>query len=164
MTGRIAVAGLAVVAALSLSACGSGDKHSTAAKTTTKAAAASTVTVPPVPTAAEMNSELNQALDPSVPAAQKAQWLEDGQQALAADPQMMQKLTDAYKQNNAKMDVTDVTPLGDTLTATVSASINGGAPSQVQVPFVAQDGQWKIQKSWACAALQNLGQSSPACS
>jgi hypothetical protein len=162
-TGRIAVAGLAVVAALSLSACGSGDKHSTSTKSTTSAASTSAENVPPVPSAADLNNELTQSLDPNVPAAQKAQWLENGAQALAADPQMLQKLTTAYQQNHVQMKVTDVTAFGDQLTATVSSSINGGAPQTIQVPFVAQDGRWVIQKSWACIGLHNLGQTSPAC-
>ncbi len=164
MTGRIAVATLAVVAALGMSACGSGDKHSSHKATTSKAAATSAANTPPVPTAADLNTELAQALDPNVPAEQKAQWLEDGQQALAKDPQMMGNLTNAYQQNNAKINVTQVQYLGgDTLTAKVDFSVNGGAPNPADVPFVAQDGQWKLQKSWACAALKNLGQQSPAC-
>ncbi|WP_237755165.1 hypothetical protein [Nocardia nova] len=165
MTGRIAVATLAVVAALGMSACGSGDKHPTSHKTaTSKAAATSAANVPPVPTVDELNSELTKALDPSVPAEQKAQWLEDGQDALAKDPQMMGNLTNAYQQNNAKITVTQVQYLGgDTLTAKADFSVNGGAPNSVDVPFVAQDGQWKLQKSWACAGLKNLGQESPAC-
>ncbi|MBF4997521.1 hypothetical protein IRT45_10165 [Nocardia sp. BSTN01] len=164
MTGRIAVATLAVVAALGMSACGSGDKHSSHKSTTTKAAATSAANVPPVPTVADLNSELAQALDPGVPAAEKAQWLEDGQDALAKDPEMMQKLTDAYQQNNAKINVTDVAYLGgDTLTAKVDFSVNGGAPTKADVPFVAQGNSWKLQKSWACAGLKNLGQQSPAC-
>ncbi len=165
-TGRIAVATLAVVAALGMSACGSGDKDGDSKpKTTTKAAATSAENVPPVPTVADLNQELSQALDPNVPAEQKVQYLEDGQQALQQDPQMIQKLTDAYQQNNAKIEVTNVTYLGgDTLTATANFSVNGGAPSEASVPFVAQDGKWVLQKSWACAGIQNLGQTSPACS
>ncbi|MQY25542.1 hypothetical protein NRB56_10990 [Nocardia sp. RB56] len=168
-TGRVAVATLAVAAALGMSACGSGDKHSDSSSTSSKAstsanaAVAPTSALPPVPTAAQLNQELSEALDPNVPADQKVQYLEDGQDALAKDPDMLKKLTDAYQQNNAHIEVTDVTSLGDTLTATVSFSVGGGAPQPAQVPFIAQDGKWKLQKSWACAGLQNLGATSPAC-
>lgn len=167
MTGRIAVAAVAVVAALGMSACGDGDKHEGHKVTTSQAAPTSAEAAgdtPPVPTVADLNSELAQALDPAVPAADKAQWLEDGDEALAKDPEMMQKLTDAYQQNNATINVTDVAYLGgDTLTAKVDFAVNGGAPTKADVPFVAQDGQWRLQKSWACAGLKNLGQQSPAC-
>lgn len=166
MTGRIAVAALAVVATLSLSACGSGSKSSST--TTTKAVATTTAAPasnePPVPTAAELNQELQQVLDPNVPDSTKVGYLENGQAALQKDPQMIDKLVQAYQQNNAKIDVTDVTSLGDSLSATVNFSINGGAPNVATVPFVPQDGKWVLQMSWACNALQNLNQSSPACS
>lgn len=164
-TGRIAVASLAVAAALGLSACGSGDKHGTNAVTAPSAGIVTpAVALPPVPTAGQLNEELAQALDPNVPADQKVQYLEDGEQALQKDPDMLKKLTDAYQQNNAKIDVTNVTSLGDQLTADVNISLAGGAPQTATVPFVAQDGKWKLQKSWACAGLQQLGQNSPACS
>lgn len=166
MTGRIAVATLAVVAALGMSACGSGDKNEgSKPKSSSKAAATSVQNVPPVPTVEELNSELSQALDPNVPAEEKIQYLEDGQAALQKDPDMIKKLTDAYQQNNAKIEVTNVTYLGgDTLTAKANFSVNDGAPSEASVPFIAQDGKWVLQKSWACAGIQNLGQASPACS
>ena len=166
MTGRIAVAALAVVAALGMSACGSGDKssgHHT--KKTSKPAATSAQNVPPVPTVDQLNTELGQALDPAVPADQKVQFLEGGQEALQKDPGMLQKLTDAYQQNNAKVNVTDVTYLGgDTLTAKADFSVNDQPPNQVSVPFVVQGDQWVLQKDWACNGIQNLGQTSPACS
>jgi hypothetical protein len=166
MTGRIAVGTLAVVAALGLSACGSGDKPG-ASKTTSASTASdsgSSVTAPPVPSVAELNQELQQVLDPNTPDSTKVDMLEGGQAALAKDPDMIKKLTEAYQQNNATITVTDVTSLGDQLTATANAVINGGAPNVLQVPFVAEDGKWKLQKSWACAGLTNLGQTSPACS
>ncbi|MFJ4654658.1 hypothetical protein ACIP5Y_25585 [Nocardia sp. NPDC088792] len=117
-----------------------------------------------MPSVAELNQELQQVLDPNVPDSTKVGYLENGAQALQKDPQMIDKLVQAYQQNNAKIDVTDVTSLGDSLSATVNFSINGGAPNVATVPFVAQDGKWVLQMSWACNALQNLSQSSPACS
>ncbi len=163
-TGRIAVASLAVVAALGMSACGSGDKKDTKpAKTTTSAVATSAANQPPTPSVAELNQELQQTLDPNVPDTQKVQYLEDGEAALQKDPEMIKKLVTAYQQNNAKIEVTSVSALLDQLTAKVNFSINGAAPTEADVPFIAQDGKWKLQKSWACAGLQNLGQTSPAC-
>ncbi|MBO0856337.1 MAG: hypothetical protein J2P18_21510, partial [Nocardia sp.] len=130
-------------------------------KTATTTSAANT---PPVPSVADLNAELSKALDPNVPAAQKAQWLEDGQAAVAKDPNMMSNLTKAYQQANAKINITGVQSLGgDTVTAQVDFSTNGQPPTKADVPFVAQNGQWVLQKSWACNALKNLGQQSPAC-
>ncbi|WP_051499161.1 hypothetical protein [Nocardia sp. BMG51109] len=165
MTGRIAVGTLAVVAALGMSACGSGDKNEGSKPKTSKPAATSVQNVPPVPTVEQLNTELGQALDPNVPAEQKVQFLEDGQASLQKDPDMIKKLSDAYQQNNAQIQVTDVTYLGgDTLTAKANFSVNGQPPNEASVPFVVQGDQWVLQKSWACAGIQNLGQASPACS
>lgn len=160
-TGRIAVATLAVVAALGLSACGSGDKtEKPAKKTTTSQATTPAQNLPPVPTVADLNTELQKALDPSVPNSEKL----DMMQGVAADPNLPNLLADAYKQNNATITITGVTDLGDgTITASGDVSLNGGAPQQAVVPFVAEDGKWKVQKEWICNALSLANQTSPAC-
>jgi ABC-type glycerol-3-phosphate transport system substrate-binding protein len=168
-TGRISVAALAVAAALGMSACGSGDKHSSshATMTTTSAAASATTAAnrPPVPTAVQLNQELKETLDPNVPSAQKVQYVQDGTTALQKDPQMINKLITAYQQNNAKITVTGVTDTGDptSISATANFSINGGQNNVAVVPFVVQDGKWVLQLQWACNGLKNLNQSSPAC-
>jgi len=166
-TGRIAVAALAVTAALGMSACGSGDKHSSShsTMTTTSAAAATTTgSRPAVPTVDQLNTELKETLDPNVPSAQKVQYLQNGATALQKDPQMINKLITAYQQNDAKITVTGVNDTGgDSITATANFSINGGQNNVAVVPFVAQDGAWKLSLDWACSGLKNLNQTSPAC-
>ncbi|MGW4241427.1 hypothetical protein [Nocardia sp. NPDC004722] len=160
-TGRIAVAALAVVTVLGLSACGSGDKSTTktTAKTTTSQAAQTSY--PAAPTAADLNAQLQKALDPNVPDSEKL----DMMQGVQADPSLPNRLAEAYKQNNATITVTNVTDLGNgTLTADAQVAVNGGAPQQAVVPFVAEDGKWKVQKEWICNALQLANQTSPACS
>lgn len=163
-TGRIAVAALAVVTVLGLSACGSGDKKtsSTPAKTSTsKTTSAASTSYPPAPTAADLNTELQKALDPSVPDADKLDML----QGVSADPNLPSLLSNAYKQNNATISVTNVTDLGNgTITADASVAVNGGAPQNAVVPFVAEDGKWKVQKEWICNMLSLANQTSPACS
>ncbi|WP_067699122.1 hypothetical protein [Nocardia jejuensis] len=161
-TGRIAVATLAVVTVLGLSACGSGDKKETKpTKVSTSSTAAAQSNYPPAPTAAELNADLQKALDPAVPDAEKL----DMMQGVQADPSLPSRLTEAYKQNGAAVTVTGVTDLGNgTITADGQVSINGGAPNQVVVPFVAEDGKWKVQKEWICNTLSLANQTSPACS
>ncbi|MET9491523.1 hypothetical protein [Nocardia sp. NPDC006630] len=161
-TGRITVAALAVVTVLGLSACGSGDKPGTKVTHTTSAASTSAAqNFPPAPTAADLNTQLQKALDPSIPDSEKL----DMMQGVQADPSLPSRLADAYKQNNATITVTNVTDLGNgTITADAQASINGGAPQQMVVPFVAEDGKWKVQKEWICNTLSLANQTSPACS
>ncbi|MGQ4615037.1 hypothetical protein [Nocardia sp. R7R-8] len=157
-TGRIAAAGLAVVAALSLAACGSDDKSDSHTTHTTTAAASATANVPAPPTVDELNATLQRALDPSVPNEEKA----DLVQGIQADPSLPNRLAEAFHQANATAVVTGVTTFGDTVTAQAKFTING-QENQVDVPFVLEDGKWKVQKAWACQALANLNQQSPAC-
>ncbi|WP_051180123.1 hypothetical protein [Nocardia concava] len=160
--GRIAIATLAVVTALGVSACGSGDKPGTKpAKTTTSKAVAAQSNYPPVPTAADLNAELQKVTDPSVPNEQKL----DALQGVSADPTLPTRFADFYKQSGATVTVTNVTDLGNgTITADADVSVSGGAPQKAVVPFVAEDGKWKVQKDWICNMLSLGNQTSPACS
>ncbi|MFI9511323.1 hypothetical protein [Nocardia sp. NPDC052566] len=160
-TGRIAIAGLAVVAALGMSACGDDKKDSEAkpSKVSTSAKAPSNnPNLPPTPTVAELNALLQRALDTSVPSSQK----QDLVQGIQADPELPNRLAEAYKQSGATTVVTEVTQFGDTLNAKAKLTLNG-QENVADVPFVVEDGKWKVQKTWACAGLTNLGQTSPAC-
>ncbi|MFE3544473.1 hypothetical protein ACFXK0_16060 [Nocardia sp. NPDC059177] len=160
-TGRVAIAGLAVVAALGLSAC-SDDKGETVAKptTSTKSSAAGTPTVnlPAVPTVEELNEKLTTALDPSIPNEQKLDFV----QGVEADPELPNRLAVAAQDAGVQVKVTDVTSFGDSVNAKADFTINGQT-NVVDVPFVAEDGKWKVQKAWACTMLTNLGQQSAAC-
>ncbi|MGW0251750.1 hypothetical protein ACWDYH_34485 [Nocardia goodfellowii] len=158
-TGRIAIAGLAMVAALGLTACGSDDKpDSKPTRTTTSAPATSAASLPAVPTAAELNAQLQKALDPNVPNADKLEWI----QGAEADPELPNRLAEVYKSANASIEVTDVTAFGDTVNAKAKLVFNG-QENIVDVPFVAENGQWKVQKTWVCQMLQLANQPSAAC-
>ncbi|WP_245663058.1 hypothetical protein [Nocardia inohanensis] len=159
-SGRIAIAALATVTAFGLSACGSGEKTAKPVKASaTKTAAAQAY--PATPSTADLNSAMQKVLDPSVPDAEKL----DLMQGMQADPNLPSRIIDAYKQNNASIVVTNVTDLGNgTLTADAQAAINGGAAQQAVVPFIAEDGKWKVQKEWICNLLSLGNQTSPACS
>ncbi|MGQ4599841.1 hypothetical protein [Nocardia sp. R6R-6] len=160
-TGRIAIAGLAIVAALGMTACGNDDKDSKpAAKTSTsaKASANASANLPPVPTASELNTALARALDPTVPGSEKL----DNVQGVEADPTLPDRLSQAASGADVKIEVTDVTSFGDSVNAKAKFILNG-QENIVDVPFVADNGKWKIQKAWVCTMLTNLGQQSPAC-
>lgn len=109
-TGRIAIAGLAIAATLSMTACGGDDNKDTAkpARTTTsaKAAASASPNLPPVPTVSELNTALQKALDPSIPNAEKLDMVQGAQ----ADPELPNRLADAAKSANIQVAVTEVTP------------------------------------------------------
>lgn len=162
-TGRIAIAGIAVVAALGMTACSSDDSDSSPATTTSKAAAATTTAssdaaLPPVPTVEELNTQLQTALDPAVPSSEKL----DMVQGIEADPELPNRLGQAAQDAGVQIAVTEVTSFGDSVNAKANFTLNGQT-NVVDVPFVAEDGKWKVQKDWACLMLTNLGQQSVAC-
>lgn len=158
-TGRIAIAGVAAVAALSLSACGSDDsKTATTPTKTSTNMTKSNANLPPTPSVADLNAQLLRALDPSVPNAEKLDLVQGAQ----ADPELPNRLAQAYQQAGATAEVTEVTVFGDALNAKAKLTING-QESIADVPFVAEDGKWKVDKSWACTMMTNLGQQSTAC-
>ncbi|MEU2252176.1 hypothetical protein [Nocardia xishanensis] len=159
-TGRVAIAGLAVAAALSMTACGSDDKSEDAkpARTTTSVKAGAAANVPPVPTVEQLNTQLQRALDPAVPNQEKLAMI----QGAEADPELPGRLAEAYQQTGASVVVTEVTAFGDTINAKAKIVLNG-QENLADVPFVAENGTWKVQKAWACGMLTNLGQQSAAC-
>ncbi|WP_062988677.1 hypothetical protein [Nocardia anaemiae] len=159
-TGRIAIAALAVVAALGMTACSDDKDSKPAAKTSTsaKASANATTNLPPVPSVADLNTQLQRALDPSIPNSEKL----DGVQGAEADPELPNRLAEAAKNANISVTVTDVTSFGDSVNAKAKVVLNG-QENIIDVPFVAENGKWKIQKAWACTMLTNLGQQSSAC-
>ncbi|HEY5857509.1 MAG TPA: hypothetical protein VIW24_26645 [Aldersonia sp.] len=158
---RALIAGTAVLAALTMTACGSDDGGATT--TTTAAATTTTATanadLPPVPTVEELNTQLQTALDPAVPADQKGEYV----QGIAADPAFVNQLADAFNQAGATVVVTDVQDFGDTVQANATLTLSGQQPNLVTVPFVPEDGKWKIEKSWACMMLTTLQIQSPSC-
>ncbi|MFC4374404.1 hypothetical protein ACFO5K_09835, partial [Nocardia halotolerans] len=98
-TGRAAIAGLAVVAALGMSACSDDKGDAPAAKTTTTAMAATTsaaAELPPVPTVEQLNEQLNTALDPSIPNEEKLDFVQGGE----ADPELPNRLAQAAQDAN----------------------------------------------------------------
>ncbi|MCP2299760.1 hypothetical protein APR11_006219 [Nocardia amikacinitolerans] len=160
-TGRIAIAGLAIVVSLGLTACGGDDSSDTAktTKTTTSAKATTAqANLPAVPTVAELNAQLQKALDPAVPNSEKLEMV----QGAEADPELPARLSEAYKSTGATVEVTEVTAFGDTINAKAKIVLNG-QENIADVPFVAEEGKWKVQKAWACQMLTALGQQSTAC-
>ena len=163
-TGRILVGGVAIAAALTMTACSSDEgtdtaATTTAAVTTTAEAAAPQGDLPPTPTAEELNANLQRGLDPAVPLEEKVGLV----QGAELDPELITKVADAARANNATVSVEDVTDLGDgTLSANGTITVNGQA-NPLQVAFVAEDGVWKLSKDNACQIVSLAQIASPAC-
>lgn len=158
------VAGVAIAAALTMTACSSDDSSDTATTTTAASATASATAeasgdYPPVPTPQELNTELLRGLDPAVPVEEKAQLI----QGAEADPELINQVAAAAVQNGAQIEITSVDDLGDgTLNAGATLTINGQA-NPGSFTFVAEDGVWKLSKDNACGLVQLAQLTSPAC-
>jgi hypothetical protein len=161
-SGRVLVGTMAIAATLTMTACSSGGDEPAATTTTaaaTTSATAPTGDLPPVPTAADLNAELQRGLDPNVPVSEKVGLV----QGAEADPDLITKVADAARANNATVTVNDVTDLGDgTLSANGTITVNGQA-NPLQVSFVAEDGVWKLSNANACQIVSLAQITSPAC-
>jgi len=159
------VAAVAIAAALTMTACGSDDKTDspTTSKTTTTTKASESTDAPvALPTAPELNAKVAQALDESVPAADKVNLV----QGAEADPELINQVAAAAKAAGAQVEILD--PVTDTGSDTAAASLNivvNGQPLQqgLQASFVYEDSVWKLSKTTACQIVGVAGLTSPAC-
>lgn len=152
-----ALAGLAIAVG-GLTACSGDDNdvRETASQTpapTSSAAAA-------VPTAQELTELLNRASDPQVPVAEKVNLVQGGNEA----PELFDQIARLKNENNATIEVTD-TARGD-FPGTAIGSVRIQQPGQQDInldaTFVQQDGQWQLEKNFACALITNSGLQAPA--
>lgn len=166
-----AVAGLAV--AFALTACGGSNvKEGPATITVQQSAAATqttigspgTVAAPPVPSAAELETQIKGVLDRGLPDEDRLALIEEGQSFRANVPDLWKAMDD---NPGAKYGVKDpIEDNGDgTLNATFWLQKDGSAASErnVQVQFIAEDGKWKVRKGDVCAILQMADYPSQAC-
>lgn len=162
---KMTVAAVAIAAALTMTACGSDDKTdspTTTSKSTTATTSSSDVAAPELPTSAELNGKVAQALDESVPAADKVNLVQGAEQ----DPELINQVAAAAKAAGAQVEILD--PVTDTGSETAAASLNivvNGQPLQqgLQASFVYEDGVWKLSKTTACQIVGVAGLTSPAC-
>lgn len=155
--GRIAVAGLAIAAALSVSACGSDDPKPAKKVATTSASAAQQI---PEPTVPMLKGMLDKALDPKVPAAEKADLI----QGFEKDPNQVQKLADQFTKNKGVVNITKVNYSGGTnAQATGDGNVAGTKLDTLEVPFVFENSKWKVEKNYACAMMKNLSIPNTVC-
>ncbi|MFF0456749.1 hypothetical protein [Nocardia africana] len=160
--------------ALVIAACDSGpDEASVAAArssayaaltSSSEAAAVSSANRPPLPTAAQLDSQIKRALDPSLPDSERTDLIEDGAVFKDAIPDMYKALHD---NPHAVYGVVD--PVFDnhdgTLTATMRLDKDGTGENvrTTIVHFVDNDGKWKISRTDLCGILRSADYRTPAC-
>ncbi|WP_328405446.1 serine hydrolase domain-containing protein [Nocardia sp. NBC_00403] len=111
---------------------------------------------PPVPSPAELTDQLRNALDPTVPAADKLRAMGDDK-----DPELITKIARAYVGVAVTVDKT--TDHGDgVMYATTRAAIPQKTVPMI-IGFEAVDGSWRLDSVWSCQQLAVAGEKSPAC-
>lgn len=142
-----------------LAACNNGDDdvRETAAPTT-----AESTTAEAVPTAEELTDLLNRASDPNIPVEEKVNLVQGGAEA----PELFDEIARLKTENNANIQVTG-TARGD-FPGTAIGSVLIQQPEQqdinLEAQFVQIDGQWQLEKNFACALITNSGlQAPPTC-
>ncbi|WP_024804947.1 hypothetical protein [Nocardia sp. BMG51109] len=135
-----------------------------AALTASSQAAAVSSANRPIPTAAELDSRIKRALDPSLPDSDRTALIEDGAAFSQAIPDMYKAMQDNPR---AVYGVTD--PVFDNHDGTLTATMRldkDGTGSNVRttiVHFVDIDGTWKISRSDLCGILRSADYKTPAC-
>ncbi|NEW40572.1 hypothetical protein GV794_26280 [Nocardia cyriacigeorgica] len=150
-TRLLAIAGTAVALALSAATAAADSER------------------PPLPTAADLDDQLTTGLDP---ATRVLAWIHPVRnehklafvQGAQADPELPYRLAQTVHEAGAQLRVVDVDPdpFGDAVYAKADVTLDGQT-SQVEIPFVVEDGTWKVQLVWACTMLSMLGEQSPTC-
>lgn len=152
----IAAVSLSAFALAGAAACGNDDDEretAPAPTTTTQEAAA-------IPTAEELTELLNRAADPAVPTEDKVKLVEGGEES----PELFDQIGAIKAEQGADVIITGVAE-GDipgTLIANAVIVQPGQEDINVQAQFIQQDGQWKLQQSFACAMVTNAGLEPPA--
>lgn len=151
----IAAVSLSAFALGGLAACG-GDpvRETEPAPTTTSQEAAA------IPTAEELSQLLARASDPAVPVEEKVDLVEGG----AESPELFDQIAALKAEQGADVVITGVAE-GDipgTLIANAVITQPGQEDINVQAQFIQQNGQWQLQKSFACALITNAGLEPPA--
>ncbi|MGP9725077.1 hypothetical protein ACT3SZ_13785 [Corynebacterium sp. AOP40-9SA-29] len=149
---RALAAVIALTAGLSVTACSSDDSDDSSSETT----AAQTTETTPLPDAQELGDILARAVDPGVPAEEKADTVENGEQAVDLFDVMIQ----SQQESGATFEVIDPILPGNTpdeVMATMNLIQPDAEPVRMDgVKFINDNGQWKLSQEWACTLVSNV--------
>ncbi|MFF2086035.1 hypothetical protein ACFVVM_19845 [Nocardia sp. NPDC058176] len=147
-----------VASTLSLTGCSTADAPPA---TAAPVAHVQSATTPALPSAQEVTELFARMLDPAIPNSDKI----DSVQGIADDPGLPNRLAESPGRHGARITVTITsTRLGAPgMLAEGTAIMNDLPPHPVIVNFVAEDGEWKIEKAWYCQVAFSFMVASPSC-
>lgn len=151
----IAAVSLSAFALGGLAACGGEEEGRDTAPPPTSASQQAA----PIPTAEELTQLLDRASDPAVPVEEKVDLVEGGAEA----PELFDQIASLKADQGAAVNITGAAE-GDipgTLIANAVITQPGQEDINVQAQFIQQNGEWQLQKSFACALITNAGLEPP---
>ncbi|HIW92314.1 MAG TPA: hypothetical protein H9870_11715 [Candidatus Corynebacterium avicola] len=155
---RLFAAAVAVTAGLSLAACSSDDdSDSNGSGDSTGTTATENAQEVEQPTAEELQGILDKAVDPALPTEEKVDSVEGGEEAA----ELFDVMTQSKEESGATFSVVDpvlpgVTQLEAKATMEMVLPDNEEPVVIDGVQFVNDNGQWKLQRQWACTLVQNV--------
>lgn len=149
---RALAAVIALTAGLSVTACSSDDSD----EGSSDATAAQTAESTPLPDALALGEILDRAVAPGVPAEEKADTVENGEQAV----DLFDVMTASKEESGATFEVIDPVMPGlepNTVETQINMTLPDQEPQLIQgVKFVDDNGQWKLSQEWACTLVSNV--------
>lgn len=157
VVGKATLVAVGALGAL-LSGCGASDQSS---PPSTAATVAEVQSSSRAPSAELLNSMLQRALDPNVPATDKLNLV---QGATAADAPLFNELVRLRTENpTLTWQITNVHLVSDGhAVASISALVNS-ANQRGEVQLTFDQGRWKLDGQYACDLLKQFGRSAPSC-
>jgi hypothetical protein len=147
------------LAALGVAAAGCGAPQSNTNPTTDSGACKHSAQNPAPPTVDQLTNMLKITEDQSRPLSERVQYLQGGE----GDPELPNRVAAALQNARYSAKIHSVTDsCNGTAYADVTATFNDQT-NEVEIPIVAENGRWKLNKEWACGWLSNAEISSPIC-
>ncbi len=114
---------------------------------------------PASPTTDQLSGLLQRGLDPNVPAQEKVQLV----QGAEGDPGFLDRIGGALRDSTFSAQITGVTDYCNGNANADAVLTLSGQSTPSQVPLVADNGVWKLDKAWTCGLARLLQQDSPIC-
>lgn len=148
-------AGTVVLSAVVLTGCGEEEKKPTPVAVNPSAVQAG----PALPTVDTLNQILADASNPEVPVEQKMMLVESGTDA----PELFDQIAKVKSEKQADIVINNVLEGDFPNTAIANAVLKqaGQKDTTLQASFIFEDGQWKIERAYACSLIRAAGLTTP---
>ena len=114
---------------------------------------------PAAPTTEQLTSMMYRALDPNVPLSDKIPYV----QGAEGDPELLNRLGKKAKESHFSAKILNIADNCNGTAAAATLATFGEKTNAVEVPLVAEDGGWKLNKEWMCGLMNDYQLTSNIC-